>query len=65
MAPDHPTRAAIRAKEAASYLGIGVSSLWRKAKIDPTFPKPIKLGERTTVWRLSDLDTWLNEQPGA
>ena len=65
MAQGQQPRAAIRAKEAANYLGIGLSSLWRKAKIDPTFPKPIKLGERTTVWRLADLDTWLNKQPGA
>ena len=65
MAQDHQPPAVLRAKVAAKYLGIGLSSLWRKAKIDPTFPKPIKLGERTTVWRLADLDTWLNKQPGA
>lgn len=52
-------RAALRAKQAAAYLGICESSLWDRAKNDPTFPKPRKLGPRTTVWMREELDAFL------
>jgi prophage regulatory protein len=39
------------------------STIWKWAA-DPnsTFPKPIKLGANTTVWRLADLLKWEDEQ---
>lgn len=52
--------AALRAKQAARYLGMGESTFWRKAKTDPaSFPQPIKLGPGTTVWLVADLDDYL------
>lgn len=52
-------QAALRAREAAIYLGIGLSTLWHRAKTDPMFPKPRKLGERVTIWMREDLDAFL------
>lgn len=52
-------QAALRAREAATYLGIGISTLWRRSKTDPTFPKPRKLGQRVTIWMREDLDAFL------
>lgn len=38
-----------RPKDTASRLGIGLSTFWYLVKNDPEFPKPFKLGPRTTV----------------
>lgn len=54
-----PLRAALRAKEAAAYLGIGISTLWRFAKEKPDFPKPRKIAPRCTAWMRADLDKFL------
>lgn len=40
------------------------STMWRKVK-DGTFPAPIKLSERVTVWRVQDLLDWAAAQGGA
>ena len=37
------------------------SSLWRKVAAG-TFPKPTKLGARTTAWRVGDVRAWLEAQ---
>ena len=43
-----------RAKEAAQYLGIGISTVWLYAKQGKL--TPIKLSHRVTVFKKSDLD---------
>lgn len=48
-----------RIDQVADYLGMGNSTVWRKAKTDPEFPKPIKLSERITVWRVADLEAYI------
>lgn len=48
---DKPT---YRAKEAAAYLSIGVSTLWLWAKSGKLHP--IKIGDRVTVFKKEDLD---------
>jgi prophage regulatory protein len=40
------------------------STMWRKVK-DGSFPAPIKLSERVTVWRVLDLMEWAASQGGA
>ena len=35
------------------------ATLWRMAKAG-TFPKPIKLAQRVTAWRVGDVRAWLN-----
>ncbi len=47
----------LRANDAAKYLGIGVSTLWRftaEGKL-----KSIKLSERITVWTKDELDRFV------
>lgn len=46
-----------RAKQAANYMSIGVSTLWlftKQGKI-----KSIRLSERVTVWAKSELDGFI------
>lgn len=49
----------VRPKDAAEKLGIGLSTLWSKAKNQADFPKPIKIGLRTTVFYEKDLDSYI------
>ena len=47
--------------------GVSLPTLWRWAHGDgdPTFPRPIRLSARVTVWRLADLEAWLAGRPAA
>lgn len=49
----------LRPSQAAEKLGIGLSSLWAKAKNEPNFPQPVKLGPATTVFIESELDQYV------
>ncbi|MFM0501872.1 helix-turn-helix transcriptional regulator [Paraburkholderia caffeinilytica] len=53
--------ACLRPAQAAAKLGIGTSTLWAKLKRDADFPKPLKLGARTTVFLERDLDVYLSK----
>jgi prophage regulatory protein len=52
----------LRPKQAAKFLGIGLSSLWRKLKEEPTFPPARKLSERVTYFLESELAEWRDSQ---
>lgn len=39
-------------------------TLWRKVKAG-TFPKPLKLSERITAWKVGDVRSWINTQSAA
>jgi len=60
MSQTQNTRA-LRVKEAASYLGIGVSTFWRWSK-EGRLPKPIHLSSRCSVWRMADLEAFIERQ---
>lgn len=51
---------AIRAKSAASFLGIGESTFWRWVK-EGRLPKGTRLSARATVWKREDLERFLNQ----
>jgi prophage regulatory protein len=59
--PNYPFKCA-RPRDAASMLGITSTTLWRWSKERADFPKPIKLGEVVTVWRISDLEEFVARQ---
>jgi prophage regulatory protein len=40
------------------FIPISHSSLWRGVRTG-TFPTPVKLGERTTAWKVEDLRDWM------
>lgn len=42
-------------------LPFSTATLWRKVKAG-TFPKPVKLSERVTAWRVEDVREWLDSQ---
>lgn len=51
--PKHPNRPA--------PLPFSAPTLWRKVK-NQTFPKPWKLSERVTAWRVGDIRAWMAAQ---
>jgi predicted DNA-binding transcriptional regulator AlpA len=51
----------LRAKEAAAYLALGESTFWRWAK-DGRLPKGTRLSARATVWKVADLEAFLERQ---
>lgn len=53
----------LRVKEVAQYMGISVSTVWlftKQGKLNA-----IKLSDRVTVWRLSDIDAFIASRMGA
>ena len=54
----------LRAKEAAGFLGIGLSTFWRWVK-DGRLPQGIHLSARATVWRISVLEAFIEQQAGS
>lgn len=54
----------LRPAEAARFIGIGLSTLWRYlANHDKTgFPQAIKLSDRITVFARADLDAWVQSR---
>ena len=49
---------------ATAPLPFSAATLWRMAKAG-TFPKPIKLSERVTAWKVSDVRAWMAAQAAA
>ena len=52
-------RRTLRPAGVAAKLGIGLSTVWFKAKHDPDFPKFFKLSPRTTVLFEDELNAYL------
>jgi predicted DNA-binding transcriptional regulator AlpA len=50
----------VRLRTILAIIPIGKSSWWAGIK-DGRFPKPIKLGPRTTVWRVEDIRRVIEE----
>lgn len=50
---------AVRPAQAAGILGVSLTTLWRWARTRPDFPKPIRLGEKTTVFNEHELDQFI------
>ena len=45
-------------KAVAGRYDCHVATIWRLLKTDPTFPKPVKISEGCTRWRIADLEAW-------
>lgn len=48
----------------AARIGVSRNSVWRWVR-NGTFPKPIKLSERVTRWRASEVEAWAAERERA
>lgn len=53
------TPAILRTKEAAKFVGVSESTLWRIQQTDPSFPRKIVLTKRCVGWKPEDLLQWL------
>ncbi|MFS0754475.1 AlpA family phage regulatory protein [Noviherbaspirillum sp. 1P10PC] len=59
MVQHTPPRKTLRIGASAKKLDIGVSTVWLKINTEPDFPRPFKLGPRTTVFFEDELDAYL------
>lgn len=60
----HPTLPAtgfLRQSQVLAFVPISKSTLWRRIHAR-TFPEPLKLSERVTVWRAEDILRWIAQQ---
>ena len=46
-------------KEVAKTLGMSVPTVWRRARSDEHFPKPIHIGENATRWLASEVQAFI------
>lgn len=51
----------VRMKHVSEMTGIARSTIY-KYIAEGTFPKPFKLGERVSVWRVSVIEQWITER---
>lgn len=49
-----PSTGFLRLPQVLALIPVGKSSWWRGCE-DGRYPKPVKLGPRTTVWRAEDI----------
>lgn len=63
MNPDYNENALLRLPQVLSLIPISKSAWWKGCK-DGKYPKPIKLGPRTTVWKASEILTLVEKITG-
>lgn len=51
----------LRLKHVVSLTGVSRSTVY-KWVAQGTFPKPLKLGERASAWRLSEVEAWMQSR---
>ncbi|MDF1829974.1 MAG: AlpA family transcriptional regulator [Cycloclasticus pugetii] len=51
----------LRLPEVIKTTGLGRSTIYRDINLG-SFPKPIKLGEKSTGWLSSDISTWIESR---
>lgn len=62
---DLPDSGYVRVWEiAGKVVPLSTASIWRLAKIG-SFPRPIKMSNNVTAWRVSDVREWLKNRLGA
>lgn len=57
-APALPETGFLRQPQVLAFVPISKSTLWRRVQAR-TFPEPVKLSERITVWRVEDIRRWI------
>jgi len=58
---DLPDAAFIRQPQVLSVVPFSAGTLWRKVG-SGDFPKPVKLSERVTAWKVGSVRKWLADQ---
>jgi prophage regulatory protein len=59
-----PATGFMRQPQVLEVVPFSAATLWRKCNIGQ-FPKPVKLSERVTAWRVGDVRQFLALQAGA
>lgn len=49
-------------RQLADRFGIEKGTVWRWARSDPSFPKPVKLSPQTVRWRSDEIEAWENSR---
>jgi predicted DNA-binding transcriptional regulator AlpA len=52
----------IRSKDVAKLLSCVRSTVYRYLRLDPTFPRPMKVGLRMTLWDEEEIIQWLRSK---
>jgi prophage regulatory protein len=60
-APAMPETGFLRQPQVLAFVPISKSTLWRRVQAR-TFPEPLKLSARITVWRAEDIRRWIAQQ---
>ena len=60
-APALPETGFLRQPQVLAFVPISKSTLWRRIQAR-TFPEPLKLSQRVTVWRAEDVRRWIAQQ---
>jgi len=56
-----PPTGFLRQPQVLGLVPISKSTLWRRVHAG-TFPEPVKLSDRVTVWRVEDVRQWIDVQ---
>ena len=56
-----PETGFLRQAQVLAFVPNSKSTLWRRIQAR-TFPEPVKLSERVTVWRAEDIRRWIAQQ---
>ena len=56
-----PETGFLRQPQVLTFVPISKSTLWRRIQAR-TFPEPVKLSKRVTVWRAEDIRRWIAQQ---
>jgi predicted DNA-binding transcriptional regulator AlpA len=54
-----PDSAMVPVKAFSAMLDAGDSTIWRRAKNEPDFPKPIRLGTKCTRWNVGQIRSFI------
>ncbi|CAM5779268.1 helix-turn-helix transcriptional regulator [Rhizobacter fulvus] len=60
-APALPETGFLRQPQVLAFVPISKSTLWRRIQAR-TFPEPLKLSARITVWKAEDIRRWIAQQ---
>ena len=53
----------LRLPEVKRRAGLSRSEIYRRIAADPpTFPAPVKLGERASAWNSAEIDRWIADR---
>ena len=63
-APQLPATGFLRQWQVLALVPISKSTLWRRVQVG-SFPEPVKLSTRITVWRAEDLRRWIDAAAAA